>query len=156
MRADTDHGRIELTDESQRLALADEFERHIEVEDAILKEYHVLADQLPDGPLSVLINHITTEEEMHHFLLSTLAEWLRSEPETDQGSLLEGIDRTAISDRARMLQEHEQATIDACSELKEQVQDEPEELLGALLDVLILDSQKHHRLLAALDRIASS
>ena len=144
-----------MNSDNRREALADEIERHIGAEEAILKEYHVLVDQLPDGPLSILVNQITTEEEMHHFLLSTLAEWLRSEPDTDPSSLLEGIDRSAISDRARMLQNHEQATIDACSELKQQVQDEPEELLEALLDVLILDSQKHHRLLAALDRIAS-
>jgi rubrerythrin len=142
--------------DSRREALADEIERHIGAEEAVLKEYHVLADHLPEGPLSILVNQITTEEEMHHFLLSTLAEWLRSEPNTDQSALLAGIDRTAIVDRARMLQDHEQATIDACSELKERVQDEPDELLEALLDVLILDSRKHHRLLAALDRIASN
>ena len=144
-----------MTSDSRREALAEEIERHIGAEEAILTEYHVLVDQLPEGPLSILINQITTEEEMHHFLLSTLAEWLRSEPDTDPGSLLENIDRSAIAERARMLQDHEQATIDACSELKLQVQDEPEELLEALLDVLILDSRKHHRLLAALDRIAS-
>jgi hypothetical protein len=145
-----------VNSDSRREALADEIERHIGAEEEILQEYHVLVDQLPEGPLSILVNQITTEEEMHHFLLSTLAEWLRSEPEIDASSLLAGLDRSAIADRARLLQDHEQATIDACSELKEQVQDEPGELLEALLDVLILDSQKHHRLLAALDRIASS
>jgi hypothetical protein len=145
-----------MNSDNRREALADEIERHIAAEEAILEEYHVLADQLPEGPLGILVNQITTEEEMHHFLLSTLAEWLRSEPEADSSSLLEGIDRKAIIDRARLLQDHEQATIDACSELKQQVQGESEELLEALLDVLILDSRKHHRLLAALDRIASS
>jgi hypothetical protein len=45
-----------VNDEDQREALADEIERHIRVEDAILKEYHALSDKLPDGPLSVLIN----------------------------------------------------------------------------------------------------
>jgi len=143
-----------VNSDSRREALADEIERHIGAEEEILQEYHVLVDQLPEGPLSILVNQITTEEEMHHFLLSTLAEWLRSEPESDSRSLLAGFDRSAISDRARLLQDHEQATIDACSELKQQIRDEPDELLEALLDVLILDSQKHHRLLTALDRIA--
>jgi rubrerythrin len=145
-----------VNSDSRREALADEIERHIGAEESILKEYHLLVDHLPEGPLSILINQIATEEEMHHFLLSTLAEWLRSEPDTDPGSLLAGIDRSAIADRARMLQVHEQETIDTCSELKQQVQGEPDELLEALLDVLILDSRKHHRLLAALDRIASN
>jgi hypothetical protein len=140
---------------NRRETLADEIERHIGAEAEILEEYHVLVDHLPEGPISILMNQITTEEEMHHFLLSTLAEWLRSEPDIEPSDLLEGVDRRAIVDRARMLQDHEQATIDACSRLKAEVQGEHEELLEALLEVLILDSQKHHRLLTALDRIAS-
>lgn len=145
-----------MNSDSLRENLADEIERHIDAEEAIIQEYHALVDHLPEGPLSILVNQITTEEEMHHFLLSTLAEWLRSDSGPDPGSLLEGIDRSAIVDRARRLQDHEQATIDACSELKQQVEGESDELLEALLDVLILDSRKHHRLLAALDRIASN
>jgi hypothetical protein len=145
-----------VSSHSQREALAGEIDRHIGAEEAILEEYHVLGDQLPEGPLSILVNQITTEEEMHHFLLSTLAEWLRAEPDSGSERLFEGADRRAIADRARLLQQHEQATIDACSELKEKLTNEPEELIEALLDVLILDSRKHHRLLAALDRIASS
>lgn len=144
-----------MNSDNRREALADEIERHIATEESILKEYHVLVDQLPEGPLGILINQIATEEEMHHFLLSTLAEWLRSDPGTDPGDMLTGSDRMEIVDRARILQDHEQATIDACSEMKQRVQDEPDELLEALLDVLILDSRKHHRLLAALDSIAS-
>lgn len=144
-----------MNSDNRREALADEIERHIGAEEAILKEYHVLADQLPEGPLSILINQITTEEEMHHFLLSTLAEWLRTKADTRTGGLLDGGNRRAIANRARLLQDHEQTTIDACSELKQQLEGEGEELLEALLDVLILDSRKHHRLLSALDRLAS-
>lgn len=144
-----------MSDEGSRAAVAEEIERHISAEKEILAEYHVLVDQLPEGPLSVLVNQISTDEEMHHFLLSTLAEWLRAEPEAEPGGGLAEADRRAIADRARLLQEHEQATIDACSELKERVSGEQQELVEALLDVLILDSRKHHRLLAALDRIAS-
>jgi hypothetical protein len=144
-----------MNDSSSRAALADEIERHIGAEEAILAEYHVLVDQLPEGPLSVLVNQISTEEEMHHFLLSTLAEWLRAGPEAEPGGGLGDADRRAIADRARLLQEHEQATIDTCSKLKERVSGDQQELVEALLDVLILDSRKHHRLLAALVRIAS-
>ena len=144
-----------MNSDNRREDLASEIERHIEAEEAVLKEYHVLVDQLPEGPLSILINQVATEEEMHHFLLSTLAEWLRSEPNGASNGALVAADRQAIADRARLLQEHEQATIDACSELKQRMSGESDELIEALLDVLILDSRKHHRLLAALDRIAS-
>jgi hypothetical protein len=144
-----------LKSEDRRNALAEEIERHIDAEDAILKEYHVLVDQLPEGPLSILINQVTTEEEMHHFLLSTLVDWLRREVDSERGGSLPEADRAAIADRARLLQDHEQATIDACSELKQSLGAESDELIEALLDVLILDSRKHHRLLSALDRLAS-
>lgn len=145
-----------MTSKNQRAAIADEFERHIRDEDAILKEYHVLVDQLPDGPLCILINHITTEEEMHHFLLSTLAEWLRSVPDEKLDSPDLGVDRAAIVERARILQQHEQTTIDACTALKSDLKGDQGEIFDALLDVLILDSQKHHRLLLALESVASA
>jgi len=154
-RADKDQGRIEVDDDRQRMALADEFERHIEVEDSILKEYHDLVDKLPEGPLSVLINHITTEEEMHHFLLATLADWLRSAPDAGASRPSLGKERVVISDRAKLLQEHEQTTIDACKALKTDLKGGQGVVFDALLDVLILDSQKHHRLLVALESVAS-
>ena len=62
----------------QREALAKQFDRHVEEEGKILQDYHKLSDKLTEGPLSVLINQIVTDEEMHHFLLRTVAEWLRS------------------------------------------------------------------------------
>jgi hypothetical protein len=144
-----------MNDESSRAALANEIERHIGAEEAILAEYHTLADKLPEGPLSVLVNQISTEEEMHHFLLSTLSEWLRTESGVEPDDGLPDADRRAIADRARLLQEHEQATIDACTDLKQRMSGEMQGLVEAVLDALIFDSRKHHRLLAALDEIAS-
>jgi hypothetical protein len=144
-----------MNEDSARSELADEIERHIGAEEAILADYHVLIDKLPDGPLSVLVNQISTEEEMHHFLLTTLAEWLRDEGAAQPADGLADADRREIADRARVLQEHEQTTIDACTRLKERVSGAHQELLEALLDVLILDSRKHHLLLGVLDRIAS-
>jgi len=140
--------------EARRVALADEFERHIGVEDAILKEYHSLVDRLPEGPLSILINQITTEEEMHHFLLGTLVEWLRCPPSAGMGEELPSDDRETILGQARLLKEHEIETIEACKELKEKISGVEGELFEVLLDTLIFDSQKHHRLLCALENAA--
>jgi hypothetical protein len=145
---------IAVDRESRRRALAGEIERHIGAEKAILEEYHVLLDQLPEGPLSILVNQIATEEEMHHFLLSTIAEWLCGGASSDLNDSLEGVDREAIAAHARRLQEHEQATIDACTDIGKQMSGESDELIQALLEGLVLDSRKHHRLLTALDRIA--
>lgn len=145
-----------MNDEDQREALADEIERHIRVEDAILKEYHALSDKLPDGPLSVLINQVTTEEEMHHFLLATLAEWLRGTPDEGPSAQSLGVERDVIVQHARLLQHHEKETILACEALRSQVKGQQGEIYEALLDVMILDSQKHHRVLQALANLASS
>jgi hypothetical protein len=155
-RAGTTKRRADVSDESQREALADEIERHIRVEDAILKEYHLLSDKLPDGVLSVLINHVTTEEEMHHFLLATMAEWLRGAPDEGPSSHTLGPVRDAIIERARLLQQHELETIISCEEFKSKMKGDQGELYEALLDVLIFDSRKHHRVLEALERVASS
>jgi hypothetical protein len=152
-RASAEHGRMKVNSESERVALADELERHIEVEDSILKEYHDLVDKLPDGPLSVLINHITTEEEMHHFLLATLAEWLRSTPDEGPSRSSLGSERDVVVARTQLLKEHELSTIDACKALKSHMKGDQGEVFEALLDVLILDSQKHHRLLEALESV---
>jgi hypothetical protein len=145
-----------VTTESHRNALADEFERHMAVEDAILKSYHSLVDRLPDGPLSILVNHIATEEEMHHFLLGTLADWLRSPPLMGEEEVALGADRETVAGQARLLKEHETETIDACKKLKEEVSGVDGDLFEVLLDVLILDSQKHHRLLSALEKLVGS
>jgi hypothetical protein len=144
-----------MNEGNRRDALADEIERHIRVEDSIMQEYHVLSDKLPEGPLSVLINQVTTEEEMHHFLLSTLAEWLRSTPDEGPSAPSLGPEREEIVELSRLLQQHEQETITACGKLKSEMKGENGELFTALVDVLILDSQKHYRLLQALESIAS-
>ncbi|MBI2992173.1 MAG: hypothetical protein HYY47_08600, partial [Deltaproteobacteria bacterium] len=43
--------------------------------------------------------------------------------------------------------------ISACGNLKSQVSSEEKELFDTLLDVMILDSEKHERLLAAIERM---
>ena len=140
----------------QREALAQQFDRHVEEEGKILQEYHTLSGKLTEGPLSVLINQIATEEEMHHFLLRTLAEWLRSPPEPMTSLAEQGLDHDAILNQTRALQEHEKQTIAECKELRPQFSGENQELFEALLDAITLDSQKHHLLLTTVEKIIGS
>lgn len=137
--------------DSERESVAAEFDRHADEEAKILKQYRALAEQLPDGPMSVLIDHILTEEELHHFLLLSLAKWLREPPAEDAGP--RGELREDLLQRTRRLQEHERETIDACNTLKSQLPGGDRDLLGTLLDAMALDSEKHHRLLAAVLRM---
>lgn len=141
-----------MTSQDEREALASEFDRHVAEEERILGEYHRLADKLPDGPLSVVVNHIATDEEMHHFLLQTLAEWLR---DPEEATSEEGVDHAELLAHTRGLKLHEQETIDACRALKERMSGRDAEVLGGILDAIALDSQKHHRLLAVVETLAA-
>jgi hypothetical protein len=142
-----------MRSEAEREALAAEFDRHVAEEDEILREYHVLSDKLGEGPLSVLINHIVTEEEMHHFLLRTLSDWLRTPPTPGRSLAEQGLDHHAVLHHTRMLQQHEKKTIEACSSLKSRLSSEEGELFEGILDAIALDSEKHHRLLAIVERM---
>lgn len=138
---------------NEREALAAEFDRHVEEEDEILKQYHALSDKLSEGPLSVLVNHIVTDEEMHHFLLRTMADWLRTPPAPDAGRSEPGLDREAILRHTRDLREHEKKTIETCRELKTRLSGEDRELFVTILDAIAFDSEKHHRLLSAVEKM---
>jgi hypothetical protein len=137
----------------QRAALASELERHVAEEGEILERYHSLSDRLEPGRLGILINHIVTDEEMHHFLLRTLAEWLRTP--TAPGGIRAGkdLDRAEILRQTRMLRSHEQKTIDACRALKSRVSGDEGELFDAILDAIGLDSEKHQRLLGTVEKL---
>jgi rubrerythrin len=137
----------------ERRALADEFERHIEEEGEIVKKYHSLSDKLTDDRLSVLVNHIATEEEMHHFLLRTLADWLQASAPRAATRIASGPDRDELLRVTRMLRGHEKKTTEACRGLKSRLSDEEGELFDAVLDAIILDSEKHHRLLATVEML---
>ncbi len=137
----------------QREVLAQQFDRHVEEEGEILQGYRALSDKLTEGPLSVLINQIATEEEMHHFLLRTMAEWLRSPPAPIKSLTEHGLDPESLLNQTRALQEHEKQTIDECRELKPRLVGEDREILETLLDVIALDSEKHHRILATLAKM---
>src|SRR5512146_604002 len=100
-------------------SLADEFERHADLEGHILAEYRVLADDLGDSAAGVLVNQILTDEEIHHLLLRTMAGWLRAQSVgADTMTVPPAANRSELLRRTRMLQEHERETIEACRELQ--------------------------------------
>jgi hypothetical protein len=144
---------VQVKSQEEREALATEFERHVVEEDRILQEYHALSDKLPEGPLSVVVNHIVTDEEMHHFLLRTLAEWMRETPSEAEVLGDVGPDREALLRNTRALMGHEQETIEACRALGERLTGEEGELFRGIIDAISLDSQKHHRLLGLVERL---
>ena len=142
-----------VKDETERESLACEFDRHRAEEGEILESYHALSDELGKGPLGLLINHIATEEEMHHFLLGTLSDWLRTSPGLEECVPEDGPDRDALLRQTRMLRGHEQKTIEACRGLKSRLTDGEGDLFDTILEAIATDSEKHQRLLETVERL---
>jgi hypothetical protein len=141
---------------NERESLAATFDRHAAEEGKILAQYRVLSEQLGDSPAGFLVSHILTEEEMHHLLLSTVAIWLRAHPFGNEPALPEGVNPAGLLELSRTLRQHESETIEACRKLRAQLSPEDEGLMGTLLDVVMLDSEKHHRLLLAVDKVITA
>lgn len=139
--------------EGGREALAREFDRHRAEEGEILEHYHALSDQLGRGPLGLLINHIATEEEMHHFLLGTLADWLRTPVAPDEALSERRVDRDALLRQTRMLRGHEKHTIETCRGLQAQLSGDEGELFDTILEAIASDSEKHQRLLETVEKL---
>jgi len=88
---------------------------------------------------------------MHHFLLRTLAGWLRDPDDAPANPIS---DHDELLAHTRDLKRHEQETIEACHELKARMTGRDAEVLGGLLDAIALDSEKHQRLLAVVETLA--
>lgn len=143
-------------DPQERTSLAAQFERHADEEGKILAEYRVLAEQLGSGAAGNLVNHILTEEELHHLLLRTLATWMRAAPGEHARAIPSGADRAELLRLTRILRAHELETIDACRSTKAGLAGAGDEIVGILLDAMVMDSEKHHRLLGAVERMLTS
>jgi hypothetical protein len=139
-----------MNGQKERGLFAESLERHVEAEAQILDEYRSLAGMMEDGAISFLIDLILTEEEQHHFLLRSMAKRLR---EPFKNELSWAVDRDELRRQTQRLREHERKTIDACRQLKSQVPVENVDFFTALLDVMILDSEKHERLLLAVEKL---
>ena len=141
-----------MSNDTDRKSLAANFERHADEEGKILAQYRALSEKLGDGDLGSLVSHILTEEELHHLLLRTMSQWLR-EPSGKGRALPPEATRAELLRLTQALQRHEQETIHACRTLELQLAGEREEILVTLLNAMILDSEKHRRLLAAVAKL---
>ena len=142
-----------MASDSEREAIAAELDRHADEEMEIVRQYCNLSEHLEDGPMSFLVEHILTEENIHHYLLRSLAKWLRNPLAGAEGAGPQGEIRGELLRHTRTLQEHEQETIDACKSLKSRLPGEEGELLGTVLDAMAMDSAKHHMLLSVVAKM---
>jgi len=137
----------------EREALAAKFERHADEEGKILAEYRVLSEKLGNSSAGNLVSHILTEEELHHLLLRTLATWMRQRPTDHERAVPPDANRAEILRLTHLLQKHERETIEACRGVQTQLTGEDARLCSALLEAMVLDSEKHHRLLDVVETL---
>jgi hypothetical protein len=141
--------------DKQRELCAACLDQHVETESEIMEEYRALAGPIESGPIRFLIDFILHDEERHHGLLRMMAKYLRIKNRRND-KLPWVIDRQELVRHMHKLQEHERDTIAACQDLKTQVPADESEFFGALLDAIVLDSEKHERLLLAVERMAKA
>ncbi len=127
-------------------------DEHVENESGIMEEYRKLAGPIETGPVRFLLDIILHDEERHHGLLRMMAKYLRIKNRR-KNALPWIVDPQELERHMRKLQAHERETIAACRQLKSETPREESEFFNALLDTLILDSEKHERLLQAVERL---
>jgi hypothetical protein len=142
-----------MSPDKQREICAACLDQHVETESAIMEEYRALAGPIESGPIRFLIDFILHDEERHHGLLRMMAKYLRIKNRR-KNELPWVIDREELTRHMEKLRDHEQETIAACRDLKSRLPADESEFFGALLDAVILDSEKHERLLLAVERLA--
>ena len=140
-----------MSSDRERESLAAKFERHADEEGKILTEYRTLSEKLGNSSAGNLVSHILTEEELHHLLLRTLAQWMRERSSEQERAIPRDANRAELLRLTQTLQRHELETIDACRGVRSQLSGENAELLGTLLDAMvlmtaILNTQGHHTL----------
>ena len=137
-----------------RESLAATFERHAEEEGKILAQYRSLAEKLTDNnPARFLIKLILTEEELHHELLRTAAKWFREHSGAERSAIPPGANANELLRRTDQLRDHEKETIEACERLRSRVSDTGGALISSVLDIMAMDSEKHHRLLTTVQKL---
>ena len=136
-----------------RESLAATFERHAEEEGKILAQYRTLVEKLGDSPARFLIKLILTEEELHHELFRAAAKWLREHSGAEGNAIPPGASADELLRRTEQLQHHEKETIEACRSLRSALSGIGGELLPSVLDIMAMDSEKHHRLLTTVQKM---
>jgi hypothetical protein len=142
-----------VSTDTEREALAAKFERHADEEGRILEQYRTLAEALGNGPAGMLVNQILTEEEIHHLLLRTMATWLREHSDALPAAAGRDVNRSELLRLTETLKHHERETIDTTRALMAQVSGASSHLLRTLLEMMVLDSEKHHRLLTTVQEL---
>jgi rubrerythrin len=141
-----------MTQQKEREIFAKALEWHVGEEQRILDEYRTLTSRLKGSSVSLLTDVILTDEDQHHALLQKVVKKLREPAGGKTKIAMEDDYHEGLLQETRKLREHEKETVQVCRKLKSQMNMKEPELFEAILDALIFDSEKHQRLLLAVEK----
>jgi rubrerythrin len=139
----------------ERELFASSLERHLEEESRMVEEYRALTELVDDAPAGLLLFWVITEEEAHEAFLRTIIKSLKQAAEKKKGNGADsvGMERDKVLRWIDRLRLKERALVADCQWLKSQASWEDGDLIGALLDGYIIDSEKHQRFLRAVEKM---
>ena len=145
-----------MTRQKEKELFAKALEWHVGEEQRILEEYRTLTSRLKGSSVSMLTDIILTDEDQHHALLQKMVKKLREPAGGKTRSTLEDDNFEGLLHETRKLREHEKETVQVCRKLKSQMNMKEPEIFEAIFDALIYDSEKHQRLLLAVEKTIKS
>ena len=126
----------------------------LQKESKIGEGYRALAEMLESTPVSLLLDWVVIEEETHHTILSniihSLKQTVQKRSETGPDDL--ETERETMLCWVKRLRLKEQTVVAVCRSLKSQAWWENGGVVDAFLDALVMDSEKHHRFLLAVEK----
>jgi len=146
--------RIELNSKNQRRVLTAGLESLLRSGSKIGDEYDALAELLEDAPAGLFLAWVVIEQEAHHNILYNIIRFLKHSAPEGSVPRVDAVDmhREAMLCWVNRLKTNEQAVVTSCRSLKRLANGVNEELVDTLLDALVMDSQKHQRVLAAVEK----
>ena len=129
-------------------------EKLLRKQNKIVDDYHALAEILESIPVGLLLDWVVIEEEAHHTLLFNIIHALKQTAQKGSENGADGVEmeRDTMLCWVGRLRMKEQAVVAACLSLKGQACWENEDVVDAFLDALVMDSEKHQRLLLAVEK----
>jgi len=121
----------------------------------MLEDYHALSPLVQDTPAGVLLNWVISEVVIRRVTLRNVMEDLKRVPEKKKGNGADGLEmeRDKVLHWTYRLRLKEQAVAADCRYLKSHASWEELGLLDALLDQMIVNSERDHRILLAVERM---
>lgn len=130
-------------------------EQHLGEENSMLEEYRNLSELVATIPAGLLVHWVMSEEELHNAILSAIAKALEVSPakKTGNGRGRLGTDRNQILLWTGRLRSKERMICTGYRHLNSQVAWDEGDLLELLLDAIIMNSERHERLLLAVEKM---